>query len=52
MCLIVSDSIKVMMNKLCGKVTIFMIYTRKSEYTPTVTNFASILANCLYFCGR
>ena len=28
---------------------IFIDVYRKSEYIPTVTNFASILANCFYF---
>ena len=30
------------MNKLCVRlfIIIFMIYTRKSEYIPTITNFA------------
>ena len=39
------------MNKLCARlsVIIFMTYTAKSECIPTVTNFASILANYFYF---
>ena len=43
--------IKVTMSELCARlfIIIFMMNTPKSEYIPTVTNFASILANCLYF---
>ena len=46
--------IKVTMNKLCARlfIIIFMMYTRKSEYIPTVTNFASILANYFYFLPK
>jgi len=49
-----NKSLKVTMNKLCTRLFIimFMIYTCKSEYIPTVTNFASILANCLYFLRK
>ena len=38
------------MNKLCTGlfIIIFMRYTRKSEYIPTVSNFASILVNGFY----
>ena len=31
---------------------IFIDVYRKSEYIPTVTNFASILANCFYFLRK
>ena len=46
--------IKVTMNKLCVRlfIIIFTIYTRKSECIPTVTNFASILANYFYFLRK
>ena len=49
-----NKSLKVTMNKLCTRLFIimFMIYTCKSEYIPTVTNFVSILANCLYFLRK
>ena len=33
-------------------IIIFMMYTRKSECIPTVTNFASILANYFYFLRK
>ena len=48
------EMVKVTMNKLCAGlfIIIFMTYTRKSEYIPTVTNFASILANCFYFLRK
>ena len=46
--------LKVTMNKLCARlfIIIFMTYTRKSECIPTVTNFASILANYFYFLRK
>ena len=46
--------LKVTMNKLCARlfIIIFMTYTRKSECIPTVTNFASILANYFYFLWK
>ena len=46
--------VKVTMNKLCAClfIIIFMTYTRKSECIPTVTNFASILANYFYFLRK
>ena len=46
--------LKVTMNKLCSRlfIIIFMTYTRKSECIPTVTNFASILANYFYFLRK
>ena len=42
------------MNKLCVRlfIIIFMIYTHKSEYIPTINNFASILANCFCFLWK
>ena len=42
------------MNKLCARlfIIIFMTYTRKFECIPTVTNFASILANYFYFLRK
>ena len=42
------------MNKLCGRlfIIIFIDVYRKSEYIPTVTNFASILANGFYFLWK
>ena len=45
---------KVTMNKLCARlfIIIFIDLYRKSEYIPTVTNFASILANCFYFLRK
>ena len=52
--LLMDHKVKFTMNKLCAClfIIIFMIYTRKSEYIPTVTNFVSILANCLYFLRK
>ena len=49
-----SVMLKVTMNKLCARlfIIIFMMFTRKSEYIPTVTNFASILANYFYFLRK
>ena len=46
--------LKITMNKLCARlfIIIFMTYTRKSECIPTVTNFASILANYFYFLRK
>ena len=46
--------VKVTMNMLCARffIIIFMMRTRKSEYIPTVTNFASILANYFYFLRK
>ena len=46
--------IKVTMNKLCARlfIIIFIDVYRKSEYIPTVTNFASILANGFYFLRK
>ena len=38
------------MNKLCAR--LFIIISRKSEYIPTVTNFASILVNGFYFLRK
>ena len=51
---VVSILIKVTMNKLCGHlfIIIFINLYRKSEYIPTVTNFASILANGFYFLRK
>ena len=47
-------TLKVTMNKLCAHllIIIFIDVYRKSEYTPTVTNFVSILANCFYFLRK
>ena len=46
--------VKVTMNKLCARlfIIIFIDVFHKSEYIPTVTNFASILANCFYFLRK
>ena len=45
---------KVTMNKLCARlfIIIFIDVYCKSEYIPTVTNFASILANGFYFLRK
>ena len=53
-CFIQRTNVKVTMNKLCARlfIIIFMTYTRKSECIPTVTNFASILANYFYFLRK
>ena len=50
----ISKNLKVTMNMLCARlfIIIFMIYTHKSEYIPTVTNFESILGNCLFFLWK
>ena len=42
------------MNKLCAClfIIIFIDVYRKSEYFPTITIFASILANCFYFLRK
>ena len=44
------------MNKLCARVRLFLIIFidvyRESEYIPTVTNFASILANGFCFLRK
>ena len=42
------------MNKLCARlfIIIFIDVYRESEYIPTVTNFASILANGFYFLRK
>ena len=42
------------MNKLCVRlfIIIFIDVYRESEYIPTVTNFASILANGFYFLRK
>ena len=48
------EMLKVTMNKLCARlfIIIFIDVYRKSEYIPTVTNFASILANGFYFLRK
>ena len=50
----VDSYLKVTMNKLCARlfIIIFIDVYRKSEYIPTVTNFASILANGFYFLRK
>ena len=50
----VTYSIKGTMNKLCPRlfIIIFTDVYRKSKYIPTVTNFASILANSFYFLRK
>ena len=46
--------VMVTMNKLCVRlfIIIFMMYNRKSEYIPAVTNFTSILVNRFYFLRK
>ena len=46
--------LKVTMNKLCARlfIIIFIDVYSESEYIPTVTNFASILANDFYFLRK
>ena len=48
------NSSEATVNQLCVRlfIIIFMTYTRKSECIPTVTNFASILANYFYFLRK
>ena len=43
-----------MMNKLWVRLFIIILIDvdHKSEYIPTVTNFASILPNCFYFLRK
>ena len=50
----VNFDFKVTMNKLWGRlfIIIFIDVYRQSKYIPTVTNFASILANCFYFLRK
>ena len=50
----VTKSLKVTMNKLCVRlfIIIFIDVYCKSEYIPTVTNSASILANYFYFLRK
>ena len=53
-CTSITLQFKVTMKKLCARlfIIIFMMCTCKSEYIPTVTNFASILANYFYFLQK